>query len=144
MKERKEMKETKSTEGGGSLPRKVKLGHRFVTALSIVSIFGFLGIASETLFDFDLGNYVEAGLMFVIGAGMMLEANFEKIKSIKRGLTSSNFTQLTTVIIGAIAIVAGIFSFPPIRVDMPGFLAIKGIMSIIAIIVIAIQTWILD
>ncbi|MBU0906946.1 MAG: hypothetical protein KKE05_02190, partial [Nanoarchaeota archaeon] len=73
-----------------------------------------------------------------------LEANFEKIRSIKYGLNSGNFTHLTTAIIGAIAIVAGIFSLPPLRVEAPGFLAVKGIISIIAIIVIVIQTWVID
>lgn len=124
--------------------RRVKLSHKFITALSIVSILGFLGVISQTLFSYDLSGYVEAGLMLVIGAGMMLEANLQKIKTIKNGLNSSNFTHLTTMIIGAIAILAGIFSLPPIRIETPGFLAIKGIMSIIAIIVIAIQTWVMD
>jgi len=137
-----EKKEIEQTE---SLPqRKVKLTHKFVTAMSIVSILGFLGIVSESLFELDLSGYVEAGLMLVIGIGMMLEANLEKIKTIKEGLNSSNFTHLTTIVIGAIAILAGFFSLPPIRVETAGFLAIKGIMSIIAIIVIAIQTWVMD
>ncbi|MBU0907695.1 MAG: hypothetical protein KKE05_06080, partial [Nanoarchaeota archaeon] len=51
---------------------KTKLTHRFITALSIVSIIGFLGIISDTLFGFDLSGYDEAGLMLVIGAGMVL------------------------------------------------------------------------
>lgn len=124
--------------------RKVKISHRFVTALSIVSILGFLGIISETLFSYDISGYVEAGLMMIIGIGLAIEANISKIKSIRYGLTSGNFTHLTTLIIGIIAIIAGIFSLPIIRVETPGFLAIKGIISIIAIIVIIIQTWIID
>ncbi|MFH1802503.1 MAG: hypothetical protein ABH864_03555 [archaeon] len=123
---------------------KVKLTHRFITALSIVSILGFLGIVSETLFDFDMGGYVEAGLMLVIGAGLVLEANFQKIRSIKYGLNSGSFTHLTTAIIGVIAIIAGIFSLPPVRIETAGFLAVKGIISIIAIIVIFVQTWVID
>lgn len=122
----------------------VKLTHRFITALSIVSIIGFLGVISETLFGFDLSGYAEAGLMLVIGVGMVLEANLVKIKEIKHGLSSGSFTHLTTAIIGVIAILAGIFSLPPIRVETAGFLAIKGIISIIAIIVIVIQTWVID
>lgn len=123
---------------------RVKLTHRFITALSIVSILGFLGIVSETLFDFSIAGYVEAGLMLVIGAGMVMEANLKKIKAIRCGLNSERFTHLTTAIIGVIAILAGIFSLPPIRVEAAGFLAVKGIMSIIAIIVIIIQTWVID
>jgi len=126
--------------GGG----RVKISHRFVTALSIVSILGFLGIISYTLFDFDLSNYVEAALMFVIGAGLVLETKLSRVKEIKRGLNSGSLTNLITLIIGLIAVLAGIFSFPPIRIETAGFLAVKGIISVIAIIVIVIQTWVLD
>lgn len=139
-----EREAAKKTTLNESPSRKIKLTHRFVTALSIVSILGFLGIVSETLFNHNLSGYVEAGLMLVIGVGMVLEANLGEIKTIRQGLNSSNFTHLTTMIIGAIAVLAGIFSLPFIRVETPGFLAIKGIVSIIAIIVIIIQTWVMD
>ena len=82
--------------------------------------------------------------MCIVGIGILFEARAKKLKSIARGLTHNNFTHLTTIIIGAIAIIAGIFSFPQIRIQFSGFLAIKGIISIIAIAIIAIQTWILD
>ncbi len=121
-----------------------KTPYRFVTALSIVSIFSFLGIVSRAFFDFDAEFYVESLLIGIVGIGLILEARAKKLKSIAHGLTQNNFTHLTTVIIGAIALIAGIFSFPPIRIQFAGFLAIKGIISIIAIVVIAIQTWILD
>ena len=139
-KENKVVKKLEPHHGGG----KVKISHRFVTALSIVSILGFLGIISQTLFDFDLSGYVEAGLMFVIGFGLVVEAKWDRIKSIRHSLNQNNFTHLTTAIIGFIAILSGIFSFPPIRVETAGFLAVKGIISIIAIVVIVIQTWVLD
>lgn len=131
-------------EGVQQKKERVKLTHIFVTALSIVSIVGFLEIVSITLFNFDLSGYAEAALMLVIGGGLVLEANIGKIKTIRQGLNSGNFAHLTTAIIGLIAIVAGIFSIPQIRVETPGFLAVKGIISVIAIIVIIIQTWVID
>jgi hypothetical protein len=125
--------------------RKVKVSQGFVTALSIVSILGFIGIVSETLFGTDLRFYVEAFLMIVIGVGLNMEAQYDKIRSIsKEGLNKDNFTNLTTIIIGDVAIIAGIFSFPLLRIDNPSFLAVKGIISIVAIVIIVIQTWIID
>ena len=125
--------------------KKIKVSHRFVTALSLVSILGFIGIVSYTLFGFDLNNYVEASLMFIIGVGLILEANLNTLKLIKiEGLTRNNFTHLTTIIIGAIAVLAGVFSFPGIRIETHSFLAIKGIISLIAIIFIIIQTWVVE
>ncbi len=122
---------------------KVKISQKFVSALSIVSILGFLGIVSQTIFEYDLSQYIESLLMLIIGVGLILESKVRRLKSIEKGMNSNNFTHLTTVIIGIIAIVAGIFSFPFIRINNPAFLAIKGIISIIAIIVIIVQTWVI-
>jgi len=120
----------------------VKVSQKFVLALSVVSIIGFTGIISDTMFGFDFTNYAEALLMFFIGLGLIVEAKLKKLKSVSHGLTSNNFTHLTTVTIGFIAVIAGIFSFPGIRIDAPGFLAVKGIVSIIAIIIIIVHTWV--
>jgi len=124
--------------------RKVKLSHKFVTVLAIISILGFIGIISETLFQYNIEFYVEALLMLIIGIGLIIEAKMKQIRSVARGFNSNNFTHLTTAIIGFIAVIAGIFSLPPIRITTPAFLSIKGIVSIIAIAVIAIQTWIIE
>lgn len=123
----------------------VKVSQRFVTALSIVSILGFIGIVSISLFDYNIDNYIEAIFMFVIGIGLMMEAQLDKLKAISSsGLNKENFTHLITVTIGFVAIIAGVFSFPAIRIETPSFLAVKGIISIIAIVIIAVQTWIID
>lgn len=131
----------KSKKGG----RKVKVSNEFVIALALVSIFGFVGIASESLFDYDLNFYVEASLMIVIGIGLIIEGQVKQLKMINvEGLTPENFTHLITVIIGAIAVISGLLSIPPIRLENQGFLAVKGILSIIAIIIIIVQTWIVE
>ncbi len=122
----------------------VRVSQKFVTALAVVSILGFLGVVSMSFFNFDLSEYVESFLMLIIGVGLIIEAKVKKLKSLSRGITSNNLTHLTTVIIGVIAIIAGIFSFPYFRIINPPFLAIKGIISIIAIAVIIIQTWVID
>jgi len=125
--------------------RKLKLSRKFIYALSLVSILGFVGIISETFFEYNLHFYVESLLMLIIGMGMIFESKSKSLISIKdTGLTSSNFTHLTTVVIGTIAILAGIFSFPQIRIENSSFLAIKGIISVIAIIVIIVQTWVVE
>jgi hypothetical protein len=123
---------------------KPKVTSKFITILSIVSILGFLGIVTKTLFDLDIGFHVEALWMFILGIGFLFETNKSKIKTLKNGINPNNFAHLTTLIIGIVAILAGFLSFPGIRVSTPAFLAIKGIISIIAIIVIIIQTWVID
>lgn len=121
---------------------KVTASDKFVMILAIVSIIGFAGIVSYTLFEFNINDYLEPLWMTVIGIGFIIEAKFDTLKKIRlEGLNPTNFTHLTTLIIGVIAIFAGIFSIPTIRIEATGFLAVKGILSLVAIVVIIAQTW---
>ena len=115
---------------------------RFVIILSVVSIIGFAGVVSESIFDLVLDDYVEALWMLILGIGLILEVKLQKLRSISRGgITRDNFTYIITIILGIFAIFAGIFSLPAIRIDNPSFISIKGILAIIAISIIIIQTW---
>ncbi|KKL62438.1 hypothetical protein LCGC14_2185190 [marine sediment metagenome] len=119
-----------------------KVFQRFVIILSVVSILGFASVLSETLFNFIIKDYVEALWMFILGIGLIMEVRLQRLRSIYRGgLTRDNFTYIITIIIGLFAIFAGIFSIPAIRINSPSFIAIKGILAIIAISIIIIQTW---
>lgn len=126
----------------GLMSGKVRVSQTFVTALAIVSIIGFAGIVSQSIFTFDLGNYIEALLMLIMGTALIIEAKIKQLKSLAHGLNPNNFSHLTTAIIGFIAVTSGVLSIPPIRLTNPAFLAIKGIISIIAIAAIIIENWI--
>lgn len=64
--------------------------------------------------------------MLVVGIRLIIEAKLKKLKSLHKGITPTNITHLTTVIIGGIAVVAGSFSFPGIRIESAAFHAIRG------------------
>jgi hypothetical protein len=134
-----------STKEEGTETWKSKLSHKFVMILAIVSILGFAGIVSETIFNRDIHIYVQALWMIAIGAGMIAEAQIKSLRNIpQEGLTPNNFTHLITTVIGMITIVAGILSFPRFNIANPSFHAIRGIISIIAIVVIVVQTWLVE
>jgi hypothetical protein len=125
--------------------KKIKASKSFIIVLAIVSITGFFAIVSKTLFNANIDIYAEASLMIVIGIGLMLEGKLSTLKYIKQeGLTATNFTHLVTIIIGFIALLTGIFTIPAIDIQTQGFLASKGIISVIAIFIIIIQTWIIE
>jgi hypothetical protein len=128
-----------------SVDKKVRVSQSFVIALAVVSILGFSGIISSSLFDKDISAYLESLLMIVMGIGLIMESQIKTLKNLKRqGITPTNFTHLTTAIIGIFALLAGVLSFPYINLQNPSFLATKGIVSVIAIIFIIIQTWIVE
>jgi hypothetical protein len=124
--------------------KRSKVSKSFVTILAIVSILGFISIISETLFDFDVRLYVESLWMVIVGIGLILEARIRRLRTLKYGLNPANFTTIITLTIGGIAIITGVLSVPYFGFENPSFLAIKGILSVIAIVVIFIQTWIVD
>ncbi len=125
-------------------PRETNISKAFINILAILSILGFANIISYTLFNKDIIQYIETLWLTILGLGFIIESNPRQLfHSIRNNLGERNFTSTTTLIIGALAIIAGILSLPQINIQNPSFLAIKGIMSIIAIIFIIIQTWII-
>jgi len=133
MKNKKERKENK----------KRRTSRNFVIALSLVSIIGFVSIVLESLFYTDVSGYIEPAWMVVLGLGLILETSISELKSVKEnGLTQEYLGKMTMVVVGSIAIIAGILSLPQINIQNPSFLAVKGIISILAIIFIILQTWI--
>ena len=113
----------------------------FVIILALISILGFVGIISETIFYYDLKGIIESLWILILGTGLLIETKYQKLKSMRRGLTNENFPHMTNFVIGAVAVLAGILSFPIFKIDNPSFSAIRGILSLIAVIIIIIETW---
>ena len=125
--------------------RKARMSRNFVVALSVVSILGFLSIVVESFFYWSFSNYLETLWLITLGTGLMLESNIKELRKIKKkGLPPENLGKLTMLIVGSISIIAGLLSLPQIRLQHPVFLAIKGIVGILAIIFIVIQTWVAE
>ena len=122
--------------------KRVRVSKVFLIALAVVSILGFSGIIAETFFSIDSDYYIESLLMIIIGLALILEAKVKSLATLSKGFNSVNFPRLITIIIGVVSIIAGLFSLPAIRYESAAFVAIKGILSIIAIVIIIIQTWI--
>lgn len=121
---------------------KSKASKAFVAVLAIVSILGFSAIISESWFEFILTPYVEALILLVMGTGFIIEAEPRILFKNRKDIDKRNFGRITTFVIGALAALAGLLSFPFINVQHYVFLSIKGVISFIAIIFIAIETWV--
>ena len=78
----------------------------------------------------------------LIGFGIFTQTKFSAIRSLRYGITNYNFPNLITELIGFLAIISAILVFPKIGVVHHSILTIKGILAVIAILIIFIQTWI--
>lgn len=122
--------------------RRVPTGFLFV--LSVVSVFSFFGIAMKTLFGLNIDNYVEILWLVTLGGGMLKESNMSCLIKLKEtGFTPENFRGLVVFVIGLLAIITGILMLPQIGITTPALLAIQGIISLVAMIFILIQSIIL-
>lgn len=113
----------------------------FISVLAVVSIMGFLSIISESWFEFKLVPYVESLVLLAMGIGFILESEPKFLLRNRNGINRRNFGRITTFVIGALAMLAGVLSFPYINIQHFVFLSIKGLISFIAIIFILIETW---
>ncbi len=122
---------------------KSRASRKFIIALSVVSIIGFVSIVFESFFQFSIEDYIESLWLTALGLGLILETSIKEFKKIRvKGLTSDMLGKVTMVVVGAIALIAALLSLPQVNVQHSVFLAIKGIVSILAIIFIIVQTWI--
>lgn len=122
--------------------KEFRISKKFASVLSIVSIIGFFGIISQTLFGFDADIYVQALWFLIMGLGFIFEARpILLLRKLDDSLNHRNFTSLTTLVVGVMAFVCGVLTF--IGIDGIVFAAIQGLISIIAVIFIAIQSWII-
>jgi len=116
-----------------------KLPIKFASILAIVSIIGFLEITLNSFFNFSFQNYIEFLWLTIIGVGFIIISKPKKLTKSK----NEPVTDITALVIGCLAIIAGLLSLPFLNIIHPVFFAIKGVISLIAIIFIILETWFL-
>ena len=121
-----------------------KVSTRFAGVLAIISITGFVEIILTRFFNISISEYSAFLWLMIMGIGFILVSRPKSLYiSSQRRFDEGSFSRLTTLVLGAIAIVAAILSLPFIDVNHPILSASMGIISIIAIIFIIVQTWII-
>ena len=122
--------------------KEYRISKKFVVVLSIVSILGFVGIISENVFNINIENTIEAIWFMIMGVGFIMESNPSRLfKKIENSMDQRNFTSMTTLVVGALALASGILKL--MGVDNITFSAIEAFISIIAILFIMIETWVI-
>jgi len=120
----------------------VKAKSSFMYVLAIVSILGFLTTALDSFGHIDINNYVKSLIFVVIGIGLMIEGNIRLLpKMLRHGLTSAETTHILAITIGLFAVVSGFLSMPFMGLENETFTTLKGVLSVFAIIIIIVETW---
>ena len=118
---------------------------QFINYLALISIVGFAAIAAESYFGVDWGDIVPSIILVLAGIGLAVEGQirmFFRKKTYRNGLSSNEISHLTASIVGVAAIITGILSAPALDITNPALEGTKGIVALIAMAIIAIETWV--
>ena len=121
---------------------KNKVTTTFLYSLAVISIIGFLGIIGQTWFKFDfITTNTSSLILIVLGFGLAVEGQIRRWKDMpKNGISSNELSHVVTGIIGLMAIVVGLVGLLGITGDT--LMATQGIISVIAIFIIILETFI--
>lgn len=113
----------------------------FEYSLAIASMFGFLAIIFASFLDFFfLSDRITSITLMVLGVGLAFEGKFFKIfRRSFRTYGQVDLSKVITAVVGIMVFVAGVLTFAGF--EGPGLAAFRGIVSVIALIVIAIETF---
>ena len=120
---------------------KREISFKFASILAIVSIIGFIEIMIFSFLGFSIDTYMDFLWLSIMGVGFILASQPKKLPEKKSD--NESVADITALVIGAIAIIAGLLSLPFIGIDHPVFSATKGVISVICIIFIVLETWVM-
>jgi hypothetical protein len=124
---------------------KPKEATKFAGIMSLISIIGFANIITQSLFEISITPYFNSVLLFLIGIGFMMAARPKNLyEGSKRYFTETSVARLTTFVIGLLSIAASVLTLPEVSLVHPALETIKSIISVIAILFIVFQTWVLE
>lgn len=136
----KEKKE-KEAEKLKTICKAYRVSKSFVVVLALVSILGFVGIITKTLANINIDPTIEALWFLIMGVGFIFESKpLRLFKKIHDSFDQRNFTSMTTLIIGLMGLTAGFLKLA--NIENLVFSAVQGFISIIAIIFIIVETWV--
>ncbi|MCR4327123.1 MAG: hypothetical protein NUV46_00910 [Nanoarchaeota archaeon] len=127
---------------GKPIKEKRKVSTKFAGILALISIVGFIEIILTSFFEISITEYSAFLWLTIMGAGLVLASKPKSLyETSKKKFDEGSFSRLTTFVLGLIAIVSAVLSLPFINITHPILFASMGIISIISIIFIVVQTW---
>lgn len=118
---------------------------KFLFFLIMIDLTWFASVMSDNLFNMNLQDYGEFAWIFLFSLGLIMVSDLKKLTNVrKKGLKSDIFASLVTFTIGVMALVVAIFSLPNIAIDSPTIRSVKGIIAMIAIIYVFLETWVVE
>lgn len=118
---------------------------KFLFFLVMIDLVGFGSIIADNFFDINLIAYGEFAWILLFSFAMIMLSDINKLISLgEKSFRSEHFASLVTCIIGIMAFFVAILSLPQINLTSPVIDSVKGIISIIAIVYIILEAWVIQ
>jgi len=115
---------------------------KFMTYLAIVSILGFGAILVDSVSGVDISGYVNSLLFIIIGIALVIAGGFTLFFSyFKNGLTTREINKIVTIVVGSASVVTGVLIAPFFDFNIVVIEGFKAIISLIAILTIAVEAF---
>ncbi|MAH46023.1 hypothetical protein CMI37_09335 [Candidatus Pacearchaeota archaeon] len=118
---------------------------KFILAMAVVSILGFLTAALDAFTGIDIGPWVNGLIFIIIGIGLASVGGvFSVIQYFENGLTNEEIAFILTALVGVLSIIVGLLELPIdflSNINIPAFDGIKGTIAIFAIALISVQAY---
>jgi len=108
----------------------------FVYILTAISILGFITIILKYSTGYDLKPIVETLMFILIGMGLIIQSRIRVV--IKNGIQRDEILNVVALVVGIAIFITGLL----FNIDNPIFGAYKILASSIAILIIALNTFI--
>ena len=112
----------------------------FVYILTAISILSFISIILKYSSGFDLNPLVETLIFLLIGMGLIIQSRIRVV--IKNGIQRDEVLNVVALVVGIAILITGLLGYPLFNIDNPIFNAYKILASSIAILVIALNTFV--
>jgi len=114
----------------------------FDNALAIISIWGFLIIAVQSFFKFNISEWGISVLMLLAGSAFIVEGKISTFKRWSRdGFQRLEVPLVLSITFGLFIIIVGILKMPIIHASSEALNGIVGFVALFALIFIAVQKW---
>ena len=121
-----------------------KISKTLLNSLAIISILAFISIVGTSFFNLTFLDWILPNLLLmVLGAGLIVEGQVRHWgKFRKGGFSSDELSHIVTGIVGIFSTIAGLLG--AVGIQGSSLNSIRGFVASIAIVMIVIETWVVD
>lgn len=110
--------------------------------LMVISVLGYLAILVSSLFNVDIGPWVDSMLFLLIGSALLISGGVRFFfRYFKNGLTTAEINRIVSIVVGMASVITGILIAPFFSIQAEVLNGVKAVIAVIAILTILAERY---